>query len=88
MVGVFFALLLLLFSLCSMAVGVLSQNFLWGGQCLFSSLFDAPACSQLPLPGDPCGGDIQVVLGNWGCWLGKPPREVVRGGCRLGAAVM
>lgn len=37
-------------------------------QCLFSpfSLLgaNAPACSQLPLPGDPCGGDIQPFLGN------------------------
>lgn len=58
-------------------------------QCLFSSFSllgaNAPACSQLPLPGDLCGGDIQPFLGNTeengGWWLGKPPREAVRGGC-------
>lgn len=47
-------------------------------QCLFSpfSLLgaNAPACSQLPLPGDPCGGDIQPFLGNT-----KVNKEVLAG---------
>lgn len=53
-------------------------------QCLFSSFsflgVNAATCSQLPLPGGPCGGHIQPFLGNTevnkGVLAGETSKEV------------